>query len=224
MKFVSDWSRQGQLLPSLWPVAWTSTSARTTFSASQWAGGVTASWIVLTSQTKSLVRARSRAPSPRRSAVQLDSTSVWTAAACRPYCAATASPTVLRGRTSTAAVSLRFCAPRTTWGPIFLFFCHLVQHQSGPLFLSPPALLQCELGELVCEDSPGCIPLDKRCDHSADCLPFRSDESSCHGNAPSLSRFSLPNIWWRFDALHEYCMSDDYFWAQSKIPPPPHPG
>ncbi|TWW70868.1 MAM and LDL-receptor class A domain-containing protein 1 [Takifugu flavidus] len=41
-------------------------------------------------------------------------------------------------------------------------------------------LLQCELGELVCEGSPGCIPLDKRCDHSADCLPFRSDESSCH--------------------------------------------
>uniref|UniRef100_A0A8C4F454 MAM domain-containing protein n=1 Tax=Dicentrarchus labrax TaxID=13489 RepID=A0A8C4F454_DICLA len=43
-------------------------------------------------------------------------------------------------------------------------------------------LLQCELGELVCEGSPGCIPLQKRCDHSADCLPFHSDESSCHGN------------------------------------------
>ncbi|KAM7390330.1 hypothetical protein PAMA_008482 [Pampus argenteus] len=41
-------------------------------------------------------------------------------------------------------------------------------------------LLQCELGELVCEGSPGCIPLQKRCDRSADCLPFHSDESSCH--------------------------------------------
>uniref|UniRef100_A0A3B5B5L7 MAM and LDL receptor class A domain containing 1 n=1 Tax=Stegastes partitus TaxID=144197 RepID=A0A3B5B5L7_9TELE len=40
-------------------------------------------------------------------------------------------------------------------------------------------LLQCELGELVCENSPGCIPPQKRCDHSADCLPFHSDESSC---------------------------------------------
>uniref|UniRef100_A0A665X318 MAM and LDL receptor class A domain containing 1 n=1 Tax=Echeneis naucrates TaxID=173247 RepID=A0A665X318_ECHNA len=43
-------------------------------------------------------------------------------------------------------------------------------------------LLHCELGELVCEASPGCIPLQKRCDHSADCLPFHSDESSCNGN------------------------------------------
>nr|XP_046227551.1 MAM and LDL-receptor class A domain-containing protein 1 [Scatophagus argus] len=41
-------------------------------------------------------------------------------------------------------------------------------------------LLQCELGELVCEGSPGCVPLQRRCDHSADCLPFHSDESSCH--------------------------------------------
>ncbi|XP_031706231.1 MAM and LDL-receptor class A domain-containing protein 1 isoform X1 [Anarrhichthys ocellatus] len=41
-------------------------------------------------------------------------------------------------------------------------------------------LLQCELGELVCESRPGCIPLQKRCDRSADCLPFHSDESSCH--------------------------------------------
>ncbi|XP_044196224.1 MAM and LDL-receptor class A domain-containing protein 1 isoform X2 [Thunnus albacares] len=41
-------------------------------------------------------------------------------------------------------------------------------------------LLQCEQGELVCEGSSGCIPLQKRCDHSADCLPFHSDESSCH--------------------------------------------
>ncbi|KAG8009528.1 MAM and LDL-receptor class A domain-containing protein 1, partial [Nibea albiflora] len=43
-------------------------------------------------------------------------------------------------------------------------------------------LLQCELGELVCEGSPGCIPLQRRCDRSVDCLPFHSDESSCHGN------------------------------------------
>lgn len=42
------------------------------------------------------------------------------------------------------------------------------------------ALLQCYPGELVCEGSPVCIPLQNRCDHSADCLPFHSDESSCH--------------------------------------------
>nr|XP_020516760.2 MAM and LDL-receptor class A domain-containing protein 1-like [Labrus bergylta] len=46
------------------------------------------------------------------------------------------------------------------------------------------SLLQCELGELVCEGSSGCIPLQKRCDHSADCLPFHSDESSCHDCPP----------------------------------------
>ncbi|XP_075308407.1 MAM and LDL-receptor class A domain-containing protein 1 [Odontesthes bonariensis] len=45
-------------------------------------------------------------------------------------------------------------------------------------------LLQCELGELVCENSPGCVPLQKRCDHSTDCLPFLSDESSCHECPP----------------------------------------
>ncbi|XP_044033161.1 MAM and LDL-receptor class A domain-containing protein 1 isoform X1 [Siniperca chuatsi] len=45
-------------------------------------------------------------------------------------------------------------------------------------------LLQCELGELVCEALPGCIPLQKRCDHSDDCLPFHSDESSCHDCPP----------------------------------------
>ncbi|XP_060950156.1 MAM and LDL-receptor class A domain-containing protein 1 [Limanda limanda] len=46
-------------------------------------------------------------------------------------------------------------------------------------------LLQCELGELVCEEgSPACIPLQKRCDRSADCLPFHSDESSCHDCPP----------------------------------------
>lgn len=49
-------------------------------------------------------------------------------------------------------------------------------------FFFPPALLQCELGELVCEGLPGCVPLQKRCDLNADCLPFLSDESSCHGN------------------------------------------
>ncbi|XP_061569314.1 MAM and LDL-receptor class A domain-containing protein 1 isoform X2 [Cololabis saira] len=41
-------------------------------------------------------------------------------------------------------------------------------------------LLKCDLGELVCESSPGCIPLQKRCDGSPDCEPFHSDESSCH--------------------------------------------
>uniref|UniRef100_A0A3Q3R9I1 MAM domain-containing protein n=1 Tax=Monopterus albus TaxID=43700 RepID=A0A3Q3R9I1_MONAL len=41
-------------------------------------------------------------------------------------------------------------------------------------------MLQCELGELVCEGLPGCIPLQKRCDQHSDCLPFHSDESSCH--------------------------------------------
>ncbi|KAM3593244.1 uncharacterized protein V6R79_008413 [Siganus canaliculatus] len=41
-------------------------------------------------------------------------------------------------------------------------------------------LLQCMLGELVCEGFAGCIPLRKRCDQSSDCLPFHSDESSCH--------------------------------------------
>ncbi|XP_041670221.1 MAM and LDL-receptor class A domain-containing protein 1 [Cheilinus undulatus] len=45
-------------------------------------------------------------------------------------------------------------------------------------------LLQCELGELVCEGLPGCIPLQRRCDRSADCLPFHSDESSCHDCPP----------------------------------------
>uniref|UniRef100_A0A8C9YZL1 MAM and LDL receptor class A domain containing 1 n=1 Tax=Sander lucioperca TaxID=283035 RepID=A0A8C9YZL1_SANLU len=45
-------------------------------------------------------------------------------------------------------------------------------------------LLQCELGELVCETLSVCIPLKKRCDHSADCLPFHSDESSCHDCPP----------------------------------------
>ncbi|XP_041824757.1 MAM and LDL-receptor class A domain-containing protein 1 [Melanotaenia boesemani] len=45
-------------------------------------------------------------------------------------------------------------------------------------------LLQCELGELVCESSPGCIPLLMRCDHSTDCLPFHSDESSCYDCPP----------------------------------------
>ncbi|XP_037549869.1 MAM and LDL-receptor class A domain-containing protein 1 [Nematolebias whitei] len=45
-------------------------------------------------------------------------------------------------------------------------------------------LLQCEPGELVCESLPGCIPLQKRCDHSTDCLPFHSDESSCHECPP----------------------------------------
>ncbi|XP_039982288.1 MAM and LDL-receptor class A domain-containing protein 1 [Xiphias gladius] len=46
-------------------------------------------------------------------------------------------------------------------------------------------LLQCEVGELVCEGSSGCIPLQKRCDHLVDCLPFYSDESSCRDCPPT---------------------------------------
>ncbi|XP_054622204.1 MAM and LDL-receptor class A domain-containing protein 1 isoform X4 [Dunckerocampus dactyliophorus] len=45
-------------------------------------------------------------------------------------------------------------------------------------------LLQCELGELLCESVPACLPPHKRCDHFADCLPFLSDESSCEGCPP----------------------------------------
>ncbi|CAG5896217.1 unnamed protein product [Menidia menidia] len=45
-------------------------------------------------------------------------------------------------------------------------------------------LLQCELGELVCESPPGCIPAQRRCDQTPDCLPFLSDESSCHECPP----------------------------------------
>lgn len=138
---------------------------------------MTTSWTVPTSQTKSLVWARSPGPSPPRGAVQPDSSAVWTTAACPPYCAAMASPTVLRGRMSSAAVSFRRFS-----------FKHFKDHESTPPLplphplLPPPALQQCKLGELVCEASPGCIPLDKRCDRSADCLPFQADESSCHGN------------------------------------------
>ncbi|XP_026219478.1 MAM and LDL-receptor class A domain-containing protein 1 [Anabas testudineus] len=46
-------------------------------------------------------------------------------------------------------------------------------------------LLQCELGELLCEGLPGCVPLQKRCDLNVDCLPFSSDESSCHDCPPN---------------------------------------
>uniref|UniRef100_A0A673AYJ2 MAM and LDL receptor class A domain containing 1 n=1 Tax=Sphaeramia orbicularis TaxID=375764 RepID=A0A673AYJ2_9TELE len=60
-------------------------------------------------------------------------------------------------------------------------------------------LLQCEVGELVCEGSPGCIPFQKRCDQTADCQPFHSDESSCHGNTflltfPCDARFCFCNL------------------------------
>ncbi|XP_061660532.1 MAM and LDL-receptor class A domain-containing protein 1 [Syngnathoides biaculeatus] len=40
-------------------------------------------------------------------------------------------------------------------------------------------LLQCDLGELLCDTLSACVPLRKRCDRFADCLPFLSDESSC---------------------------------------------
>ncbi|XP_037829280.1 MAM and LDL-receptor class A domain-containing protein 1 isoform X2 [Kryptolebias marmoratus] len=45
-------------------------------------------------------------------------------------------------------------------------------------------LLHCEPGELVCESPSGCIPPLKRCDESTDCLPFHTDESSCHECPP----------------------------------------
>lgn len=92
----------------------------------------------------------------------------------------------------------------------------------SPLFLSPPALLQCELGELVCEGSPGCIPLDKRCDHYADCLPFRSDESSCHGNAPSLSRVSPPDMCHSTACINTVCPM--IIFEPNLKYPPPHAG
>lgn len=135
---------------------------------------------------KSPVWARSPGPSPRRVAVQLDSTAVSTTAACPPSCAAMASPTVLRGRTSTAAVSVHL--PQSNFSNISKIVSQALPPAPPPLppppLLPPPALQQCKLGELVCEASPGCIPLDKRCDRSADCLPFHADESSCHGNVP----------------------------------------
>ncbi|XP_077592649.1 MAM and LDL-receptor class A domain-containing protein 1 [Stigmatopora nigra] len=46
-------------------------------------------------------------------------------------------------------------------------------------------LLQCELGELLCDTSSTCVPLERRCNHFADCLPFRSDESSCDNCPPT---------------------------------------
>lgn len=45
------------------------------------------------------------------------------------------------------------------------------------------AVVQCEIGELVCESS--CIPHSKRCDHTVDCPTFNSDESSCYGKTQS---------------------------------------
>ncbi|CAF94589.1 unnamed protein product, partial [Tetraodon nigroviridis] len=69
-------------------------------------------------------------------------------------------------------------------------------------------LQQCKLGELVCEALPGCIPFDKRCDRSADCLPFHADESSCHGNvllqALSFKIFTTPHPCFHFSEEAEF--------------------
>lgn len=43
------------------------------------------------------------------------------------------------------------------------------------------AVVQCEMGELVCEGTDSCIPHSKRCDDTVDCPAFNSDESSCYG-------------------------------------------
>lgn len=45
------------------------------------------------------------------------------------------------------------------------------------------AVMQCELGELVCMGNGSCIPHSKRCDDTVDCPAFNSDESSCYGKA-----------------------------------------
>ncbi|XP_051910036.1 MAM and LDL-receptor class A domain-containing protein 1 isoform X1 [Hippocampus zosterae] len=45
-------------------------------------------------------------------------------------------------------------------------------------------LLQCELGELLCDTLSACVPAEKRCDGFADCLPFLADESSCDDCPP----------------------------------------
>ncbi|XP_026792984.3 MAM and LDL-receptor class A domain-containing protein 1 [Pangasianodon hypophthalmus] len=41
-------------------------------------------------------------------------------------------------------------------------------------------VVQCEIGELVCEGTGSCIPHSKRCDHTVDCPAFNSDESTCY--------------------------------------------
>ncbi|KAF5889485.1 MAM and LDL-receptor class A domain-containing protein 1, partial [Clarias magur] len=41
-------------------------------------------------------------------------------------------------------------------------------------------VVQCKIGELVCEGNGSCIPHSKRCDHTIDCPAFNSDESSCN--------------------------------------------
>lgn len=54
------------------------------------------------------------------------------------------------------------------------------------LFVFPSvcaAVVQCEIGELVCEGAGSCIPHSKRCDQTVDCPAFNSDESSCYGKA-----------------------------------------
>ncbi|KAK3546298.1 hypothetical protein QTP70_025705 [Hemibagrus guttatus] len=41
-------------------------------------------------------------------------------------------------------------------------------------------VVQCEIGELVCEGAGSCVPHSKRCDQTVDCPAFNSDESSCY--------------------------------------------
>ncbi|XP_061877595.1 MAM and LDL-receptor class A domain-containing protein 1 [Entelurus aequoreus] len=64
-------------------------------------------------------------------------------------------------------------------------------------------LLQCELGELLCESRPACLPLHKRCDHFGDCLPFLSDESSCEDCPP---RYCLDRGACRVETHGPVCM------------------
>lgn len=87
---------------------------------------------------------------------------------------------VLIGNVKSPLVLIVICegTSQTPCSPLYIFY----QFPCFRLSFFPPALPQCELGELVCEGPHGCIPLQKRCDRSADCLPFHSDESSCHGN------------------------------------------
>ncbi|XP_046708496.1 MAM and LDL-receptor class A domain-containing protein 1 isoform X3 [Silurus meridionalis] len=41
-------------------------------------------------------------------------------------------------------------------------------------------VVQCAIGELVCEETASCIVHNQRCDQTADCPAFKSDESSCN--------------------------------------------
>ncbi|TSL34566.1 MAM and LDL-receptor class A domain-containing protein 1 [Bagarius yarrelli] len=47
-------------------------------------------------------------------------------------------------------------------------------------------VVQCEIGELVCEETGSCISHSNRCDQIVDCPAFNSDESSCYGGSYSM--------------------------------------